>query len=120
MGSVYGGFMAYYATFKYPDLFGKLAIQTMAWDQTAQAEDSGLLTSVPQSQPIDIYLDWGKYDLRSPMEGNDLGKSSASFATLLKSNGYDFVGGMVHDGSGWISWQNRFDKVFETLFPFEK
>ncbi|MBT3606366.1 MAG: PQQ-binding-like beta-propeller repeat protein, partial [Candidatus Latescibacteria bacterium] len=120
MGSVYGGFMAFYATFKYPNQFGKFAVQTMAWDQTAQAEEAGLLKSVSKSLPIDIYLDWGKYDLRSPMEGNDLGKSSASFAGVLKSSGYNFVGGMANDGSGWISWQSRFDQVFETLFPLEK
>ncbi|MFT5369010.1 MAG: outer membrane protein assembly factor BamB, partial [Candidatus Latescibacterota bacterium] len=43
MGHIYGGFMAFYATFKYPNLFGKLAIQTMAWDQVSQAEDAALL-----------------------------------------------------------------------------
>ena len=119
MGHIYGGFMAFYATFKYPKLFGKLAIQTMAWDQTSQAEDAGLIVSASEQLPMDIYLDWGKYDLRSPMEGNDLGKSSADFAQLLKRRGYIFNGGMVHDGAGWVSWQNRMDRVFEMLFPLK-
>jgi len=117
MGNVYGGFMAFYATFKYPNLFGKFAVQTMAWDQTAQKEDASLLVPPSKQLPITIYLDWDKYDLRSPMEGNDLGKSSADFATLLKDRGYAFEGGISHDGAGWVSWQNRFDRVFETLFP---
>jgi hypothetical protein len=114
---VYGGFMAFYATFKYPNLFGKFAVQTIAWDQMAQKEDASLIVPASEQLPMTIYLDWDKYDLRSPMEGNDLGKSSADFATLLKDRGYAFEGGMSHDGAGWVSWQNRFDRVFETLFP---
>ena len=119
MGNVYGGFMAFYATFKYPNVFGKFAVQTMAWDQTAQKEDAPLLISSSEQLPMTIYLDWDKYDLRSPMEGNDLGKSSAAFAQLLKDRGYTFEGGQSHDGAGWVSWQNRYDRVFETLFPVE-
>jgi len=117
MGTIYGGFMAFYATYKYPALFSKLAVQTMAWDQVSQAEDATLIVPASEQRPIEIYLDWGKYDLRSPMEGNDLGKSSASFAQLLRDRGCSFSGGMANDGSGWVSWRNRFDQVFESLFP---
>ena len=117
MGTIYGGFMAFYATFTRPDIFGKLAIQSIYWDQTAEAETEALIVagSTPAAQKI--YLDWGKYDLRSPMEGNDLRKSSRSFARLLRSRGYSIVGGEVNDGTGWASWKNRTDRVFETLFP---
>lgn len=120
MGNVYGGFMAFYATFKYPSLFGKFAVQTMAWDQMAEKEDAPLLVPPSEKLPMTIYLDWDKYDLRSPMEGNDLGKSSAAFAALLKARGYAFEGGQSHDGAGWVSWQNRYDRMFETLFPIGK
>ncbi len=117
MGTIYGGFMAFYATFTHPEIFGKMAIQSMSWDQTAEANDAALVFEASTQWPIKIYLDWGKYDLRSPMEGNDLGKSTASFARLLHKRGYTFAGGEVNDGAGWISWRNRTDEVFETLFP---
>ena len=48
---------------------------------------------------------------------NDIGKSSESFAELLKAKGYSFVGGEVNDGAGWASWRNRTNKIFETIFP---
>ena len=116
-GMIYGAFMAFYATFTHPDLFGNLAIQTMYWDQTAKAEHERLILPAATQPPLQIYMDWGKYDLRSPMEGNDLGKSSRSFARLLKARGYSFAGGVVNDGAGRASWKNRTDRVFETLFP---
>ncbi len=117
IGTIYGGFMAFYATFTHPDIFGKIGIQSLSWDQTAEAKDAHMVFQASKQMPIDIYLDWGKYDLRSPMEGNDLGKSTASFAQLLKKRGYTFIGGEVNDGAGWASWRNRTDKIFETLFP---
>ena len=116
-GSVYAGFAAFYATFTRPDLFGGLAIQTMNWDQTVDAAFETFIPAATSLPSLRIYLDWGKYDLRSPAEGNDLGRSSATFARRLREKGYDFVGGMVNDGAGWASWRNRTDRVFETLFP---
>ena len=116
-GNIYGAFMAFYITFTHPDLFGNLAIQTMSWDQTAQAQDANLVLPASNQLPMRIYLDWGRYDMRSPMEGNDLGKETRSFADLLEARGYAYTGGMVNDGAGWASWKNRTDRVFEALFP---
>jgi len=33
-------------------------------------------------------VDWGKYDLRSPIEGNNLRESTAAFARLFSERGY--------------------------------
>ena len=71
-------------------------------------------SSIP---PVSLYLDWGRYDLRSPLDGNDMGISSETFARRLHERGYTFVGGEVNDGAGWASWKNRTDRVFEALFP---
>lgn len=119
-GSIYAGFAAFYATFTRPDLFGGLAIQTMDWDQTVDADFETFIPTAASLPPLRIYLDWGKYDLRSPAEGNDLGRSSAKFAGRLQERGYEFAGGMVNDGTGWASWRNRTDRVFETLFPLKE
>ncbi|MDP6776157.1 MAG: PQQ-binding-like beta-propeller repeat protein [Candidatus Latescibacteria bacterium] len=116
-GRRFGGLKAFYATFTHPDLFGGLAIQTIYLDPMAGAESAHLFVPASSRPPLRIYMDWGKYDLRRPMEGYDYGKSIASFAALLESRGYTLVGGMVNDGGGWASWNNRTDRVFETLFP---
>ncbi|NKB65583.1 MAG: PQQ-binding-like beta-propeller repeat protein [Candidatus Latescibacteria bacterium] len=117
MGQIYAGYMAFYATFKHPELFAGLAIQTMDWDQASQARDTALIVPAETARPLRIYLDWGQYDLRSPMEGNDLGQSSIAFAGLLQERGYSYIGGQAPDGAGWDSWQNRSDQLFEALFP---
>jgi len=64
-----------------------------------------------------LYLDWGRYDARSPTEGNDTGKATERFARALREKGYQCVGGEATDGAGWASWRNRTNEVFETLFP---
>ena len=117
VGMNYAGFMAFYATFATPDLFANLAIQSLYWDQTAADQGQALMAPALAQKPLRIYLDWGKYDLRSPIEGNNLRQSTAAFAQLLQTRGYPFAGGMVHDGAGWASWKNRTDRVFEALFP---
>jgi outer membrane protein assembly factor BamB/enterochelin esterase-like enzyme len=71
----------------------------------------------PAEQPMRIYLDWGKYDLRNPHENWDLGASNRRLAAMLTSKGYSVAGGEAHDGCDWSSWRNRTDDLFEALFP---
>ena len=68
-------------------------------------------------QPLTIYLDWGRYDLRSPLEGVDQVASGRSFAEALREKGHSFVGGEVNAGTGWASWRTRTDRLLEALFP---
>lgn len=116
LGAFYGGFMAFYTTFKNPEMFGKLGMQTPYWDPDEEKKH-GTLISGSSIQMLDIYLDWGKYDLRNALEGWDMGKYVQSFAHILREKGFDFQGGEVNEGFGGTSWSNRTDKVFETLFP---
>ena len=67
--------------------------------------------------PYHIYVDWGRYDARSPSEWNDTGKATARFAEALREKGFTFEGGMVNDGAGWASWRNRMNCVISPLFP---
>lgn len=116
-GTGRGGFMAFYAAVKRPDTFGGFAIQSTYWDQTSEAEKEVVLPRAETLPAYRIYLDWGRYDARSPMEGNDTGRATRQFAEALRERGYTYVGGQVNDGSGWGSWRNRLDRVFGTLFP---
>jgi len=117
IGSSYGGFMAFRVTHTYSDRFAKVAIQTIAWDQAVRTEYAEKLGSPSSHPPIDIYLDWAKYDMRSPNEGNDSGVSTEAFAAALKAGGYTYAGGETNDGAGFVSSRTRLHRVFEFLFP---
>ena len=64
-----------------------------------------------------VYMDWGTYDLRSPMESWSIADGNMSIFKLLQEKGFAPTGGEVHDGTGWPSWRNRTDVIFQTLFP---
>lgn len=113
-------FMAVYSTLNKPGFFGKLGLQQFYRDN----KDFPMIQSLMPTAGdwlTDIYLDWGKYDWRSPNEGagSDGISMSKTFARLLNEKGYKFAGGQVNDGRGWSSWQNRTDKLFEALFPLQ-
>ena len=116
IGHLWNGFMAFYSIFKHRDLFGKLSLQSMWWDEKEAKTRRDLLVSGEQKN-LQIYFDWGKYDIRSPLENISIVESNRSFAALLKSRGFRFTGGEVHAGGGWGSWKNRIDRVFGTFFP---
>ena len=68
-------------------------------------------------QPMLIYMDWGKYDMRNPHENWDVGRGNRRFAEKLRGKGYTVAGGEANDGCGWSSWRNRTDDILETLYP---
>ncbi len=119
IGNLFSGFMAFHATFQRPDLFSGFAIQSMYWDEKENAAQRSLVNKVA-GQDLRIYVDWGKYDVRSPNEGVDVRLVSRDFVKLLRENGFQVAGGEINDGSGWANWKNRTDKVFEALFPLKK
>ncbi len=116
IGHLTNAAMAFYSTFKHRELFGKLGVQSMWSDEKETKKYNELISPVAQDE-LQIYFEWGKYDFRSPLESMDLIESSPKVASLLKAHGFDLTGGEVHDGTGWASWKNRIDRVFETFFP---
>ncbi|NIR52479.1 PQQ-binding-like beta-propeller repeat protein [candidate division KSB1 bacterium] len=118
IGMGYAGFMSFYSTFQYPGNFGKVSGQSTFLD-TAQEEELKSLVSDSENLPLQIYLDWGKYDMRGHYEAWSLVDGNRSFATFLKERGYMLTGGEVNDGFSWASWRNRTNKVLETFFPLE-
>ena len=69
---------------------------------------------------IQIYLDWGKYDLRSKVQGWSVVQDCRNFSEFLNKEGYALVGGEVNNGFGWANWRNRTDKILEMFFPLQK
>jgi enterochelin esterase-like enzyme len=119
MGHQYGAFMALYSTLKHRNLFGKLSIQSLRLDEKDAKAHLDLLVPDHRNK-LQIYVDWGKYDFRSPLEGENVTQSNRTFAALLKRRGFQYTGGEVSAGTGWGSWKNRIDKVLETFFPIEQ
>ncbi|NIR50194.1 PQQ-binding-like beta-propeller repeat protein [candidate division KSB1 bacterium] len=119
IGMGFSGFGAFYSTFKYPGTFGKVSGQS-TFLLTEQENELKSLISDAQTQPLEIYLDWGKYDYRSPVEAWDIGKANKWFANYLESKGYTLAGGEVNEGFSWINWRNRTDKILKTFFPLQK
>ena len=68
-------------------------------------------------RPLDLYVDWGTYDVKAVDENWDFRDSGVATMELLTDRGYAVAGGEVPDGTGWSSWKNRTDRVLESLFP---
>jgi enterochelin esterase-like enzyme/outer membrane protein assembly factor BamB len=116
IGHLMNGYMALHSTLKHPDVFGKVSVQSIWWDGKEQQRQRDLITSSKNAN-LQIYFEWGKYDLRSPLESVDVVEGGRSVARLLEEGGHSFSGGEVNAGTGWGSWKNRTHQVFETFFP---
>jgi hypothetical protein len=68
-------------------------------------------------QPLDLYVEWGAYDLQNPQENWDAREFTAAFVEFMRARGYVVAGGQAPDGTGWDSWRNRNDLVLQALFP---
>ncbi|HSR50334.1 MAG TPA: PQQ-binding-like beta-propeller repeat protein [Acidobacteriota bacterium] len=119
VGGSYTAFASFYAAAKHPDLFGRLGLRSIVYESAFRDEYSALL-STPQDQPLTVYLEWGKYDSKSENEGWDARADGMAFGRMLRSKGYQYEGGEVHDGAGFSSWRNRTDKLLKTLFPLQE
>ena len=102
--------------FKHPSLFGKLALQSLYMMETGERLVEPVLKPASEA-PLEIYLDWGLYDLRTEVEAWNMVDVNRDFAARLEDLGFTVAGGEVPEGGGWNSWRMRTDDVFETLFP---
>lgn len=93
---------------------GKLGIQSPF---IIQLEPFDPFMKEASERPLTVYFDWGKYDVRSPLECWSASKAGRKLDEYFRDRGYRPVGGEAHDGAGVASWQNRMDDLFEALFP---
>jgi enterochelin esterase-like enzyme len=119
MGTYQGGVAAVYAALHYPQVFGKVAVQSPALFFNPGSDLRSLLRN-QDPRPVEFYVDWNRYDLRvrnSAGANFDLREDSRTFAALLKEKGYTVSGGEAAEGFGWISWRATTDQLLEALFP---
>ncbi len=107
---------AFYTAFRYPELFGGVAAQTVFTQERAEVAFTDLIKNANEV-PMRVYLDWGTYDSRAPLEGWDTRRDSRRWYAIFQEHGYRPAGGEVHQGAGWPNWRNRADKWLSALFP---
>lgn len=78
----------------------------------------GMYAGMQGDKPM-IYLDWGKYDLRSTHENWNTADRTRELAEKLRGAGCTIKGGEANDGCDWPSWRNRTDDILAALFPLE-
>jgi enterochelin esterase family protein len=106
------------ATFENPESFGRVGIQSYyAVDEMV----TGLLAAMGDAEasavPLEVYLEWGRWDLWSPHEEFSFRESSRELWDLLSERGWKPVGGEVWDSSDFASWHSRTGVLLESLFP---
>jgi enterochelin esterase-like enzyme len=115
MGTGYFGVTAAYGAFKHSDVFGGVALQSIA---LGLGTDDALMEQIRgKNDGITVYLDWNRYELRRIDSDIDFHQDNVTLARALEENGHEFVGGEVLDSYGWGGWRTRTDKILETLFP---
>ena len=107
---------AFYTAFRYPELFGGVAAQTVFTQERAEVAFKDLIKNANEV-PMRVYVDWGTYDSRAPLEGWDTRRDSRRWYALFQEHGYRPAGGEVHQGAGWPIWRNRADRWLAALFP---
>ncbi len=114
----YSGPDAFVTALKHPGLFGAFGSQSLF---TLSSDEQILrnLIKTAQEQPLQIYLDWGLYDLRTRRENWDLPEANRRLIRYLRERGYKPAGGETHESFGWASWRNRLDRVLVTLLPLQ-
>ena len=118
VGMGFGGHGALMLALDHAQHFGVLGIQSYySLEATMTAAEGALAKAQPAEQPLRIYLEWGRWDLRSPHEEMDMRASSVWLAEKLRGKGYAPLGGEVLDTTDFASWRNRTDVLLESLFP---
>jgi enterochelin esterase-like enzyme len=118
IGVAEAGYASLYAVLKHPGLFTGLGLLSPGWEPGYREQNSALFKA-PTDQPLRIYMEWGKYDSRSPREGWDSVDDGRALSATLRTKGYAFVGGETNEGAGWNARRNRLDKLLGTLFPLK-
>jgi outer membrane protein assembly factor BamB/enterochelin esterase-like enzyme len=116
IGNGFQGTDAFITALKLPGTFGGVASQSL-FMLSSDEEMLRDAAKTAKEQPLQIYLDWGLYDLRTKRENWDMRESDRRFTEFLRERGYKPAGGETHEFFGWASWRNRLDRVLTTLFP---
>lgn len=114
VGMGFGSHQALLLALQHPARFGNVALQSYYATESMIAEVEA--AAVDGVKPR-VYLEWGRWDLRSPHEQMDMKAAAQQLDRLLRDRGWPVSGGEVLDSTDFASWRNRTDVVLESLFP---
>jgi hypothetical protein len=107
-------------TFEDPEAFGVMGIQSFfGLEETFTEVKKNIGEMNSDTLDLKIYLEWGKWDLRSPHEEMNMREASRWLYDLLTSKGWEPMGGEVFDSTDFSSWSNRTGAMLQALFPLE-
>ena len=114
VGCGQGGIVSLLAALAHPGVFsrvGSLSAYALP-DLSAEIQD---LARASDSLGLAIYLEWGRYDLRTG-EGNlDIPAENRKLATALSASGFTVATREVPEGFGWATWKHRIGRMLEWL-----
>ena len=118
MGNGGSGFISLYTALNHPNVIGNVACQSsFYWALSREKMINQLIDNV-EYQPINIYLNWGKYDIkRRNMDVEGLRERNSRLFSKLSKLGYNISGGELNSGHGWSSWKLQYDDIFEFFIP---
>lgn len=108
---------ALWAAYRHPAMADRLALQSVYY----LTVDWNKLEPVIQAAgrpPLQVYLEWGAYDIQNPQEAWDARETARALRGFLRAHGARVTGGEVPDGTGFQSWKNRTDVVLRFLLTF--
>ena len=90
-----------------PDKFCGTAVYSPLIFDAESARVTGLIEQL--DQPMEIYIEWGRFDMFNPHENWDIRASSKDvFDFCQQQQRVQVRGGMVNDSTDWSSWRNRY------------
>ncbi len=109
------GFAAVELAVHHPRLFGKASAQSVL--PIGKGGDQ-LLSAIPNAddKPLEIYLDWGRYDLRMPRDATDVRAYGRRLRAALAAQGHRVTGQEWNDGSDLPYWSRRLEPMLQEFF----
>jgi len=120
VGMGWDGLGATLITFGNSDVFGALGVQSLfLLEEEMRAVESAIGDADASTLSMNIYLEYGRWDLVSPHEEMNMRRSSRWAWDLFRSKGWEPIGGEVWDSTDFASWSNRTGLLLQALFPLE-
>jgi len=121
------GLTALRAAASHPDVFGRVAVQSLWFGPTVRQSSRAMprpvyestldaLRNAGEPKPV-VYLDWARHELADPQLDVDLASDGAVLAATLRDWGYRVMGGQYPGASGAGSWNARLGDLLTSLFP---
>ncbi len=126
MGCSFGAVASVYAAYHYPEVVGKLLIQSGSFVFQDVVRANGVFEPLDEFDRITLFLET-EYFPDGPRKKLKVFQSCGTFEQILYYNqnfasemkrlGHEIEYRESHDGHNWISWRDHLGDAFQFLFP---